>query len=147
MSIIFLQMWSSGLSRRLLQGLQGCSDQDTTERQNMESRKPLQRYVHIITTKHLQMHALFVQPWFHALSCFAHWWLRLAGLPLWVLMTYTATVWVHGLRVMEWVSVISLSPRVSVIWPKIWRAYVIAQLWAQYDFLLLLFGTLYSSKE
>lgn len=60
-------MWSSGLSRRLLQGLQGCSDQDTTERQNMKSRKPLQRYVHIITTKHLQMDALFVQPWFHAL--------------------------------------------------------------------------------
>lgn len=62
-------MWSSGLSRRLLQGLQGCSDQDTTERQNMESRKPLQRYVHIITDSPLStckcMHCLYSLGFMH----------------------------------------------------------------------------------
>lgn len=39
----------------------------------MKSRKVLRRYVCIITTKHLQKRALFVQPWFHeccTLSCF-----------------------------------------------------------------------------
>lgn len=57
--IVCQQMWSLGLSRRLLQGLLGCSVRDTAGRTNMKSRKALRRYVCIITTKHLQKHALF----------------------------------------------------------------------------------------